>query len=68
MDKSQKQQVLAHLKKHGSITSWDAIQKYHITRLAAIIFLLRDEGNKIFAQIEKKDGKRWARYTLMKLA
>lgn len=68
MDKTQKQQVLAHLKKHGSITPWEAIQKYHITRLAAVVFTLRDEGNKIFAKIEKKDGKRWAKYTLMKLA
>lgn len=35
---TQKQQVLAHLKKHKTITSWTAIQKYNITRLAAVIY------------------------------
>lgn len=64
---TQKQQVLAHLEKYGSITSWEAIKKYNITRLAAIIFDLRDEGNKVFSSIEKKDGKKWAKYVLMKL-
>ena len=68
MDKSQKQQVIAHLKKHGSITSWEAIQKYHITRLAAIIFDLREEGNKIFTRNETGNGKKWAKYLLMKSA
>ena len=38
--KTQKQEVLAYLKKHKSITSWEAIQEFHITRLAAIIFEL----------------------------
>lgn len=33
--------VLEHLKKHGSITSWEAIQKYGATRLSAIIYNLR---------------------------
>jgi predicted methyltransferase len=64
---TQKQQVIAHLEKYGSITSWEAIKKYNITRLAAIIFDLRDEGNKIYASNEKKNGKRWAKYVLMKL-
>ena len=39
--------VLEHLKKHGSITSWQAIQKYGITRLSARIFELRKQGFKI---------------------
>lgn len=38
---TQTSQVLKHLQKHGSITSWDAIQKYGATRLSAIIFELR---------------------------
>lgn len=33
--------VLEHLKKYGSITSWDAIQKYGATRLSAIIYNLK---------------------------
>lgn len=33
--------VEEHLLQHGSITSWEAIQKYNATRLSAIIFNLR---------------------------
>ena len=35
------QKVLEHLKKHGSITSWEAITEYGATRLSAIIYNLR---------------------------
>ena len=38
------QEVLKHLQKRGSITSWDAIMKYGATRLSAIIFNLRERG------------------------
>lgn len=37
--------VLEHLLKHGSITTWEAIQQYGITRLSAIIYLLRKRYN-----------------------
>ena len=36
--KTQKEVILEHLRKYGSITSMEAIEKYHITRLAAVIF------------------------------
>ncbi len=39
--------VLDHLKKHGSITSMEAIDNYGATRLSAIIFNLRKEGYSI---------------------
>lgn len=66
--KTQKQEVLAYLKKHKSITSWEAIQEFHITRLAAIIFELKEDGNAIFSQRMKdyETGKTWAKYTLLK--
>ena len=35
------QKVINHLKEHGSITSWEAIQLYRATRLSSIIFNLR---------------------------
>lgn len=35
--------ILNHLK-HGSITSWEAIQKYHITRLSARVYELKQMG------------------------
>lgn len=39
--------VLNHLKKHGSITSLEAIENYGATRLSAIIFSLRKKGYSI---------------------
>lgn len=33
--------VLKHLKERGSITSWEAINEYGVTRLSAVIFNLR---------------------------
>lgn len=42
--------VLEHLKKYGSITSWEAIEKYGATRLSAIIYNLRDDGYEIISE------------------
>lgn len=49
MDKkiTKKKMVLDHLKKHGSITSLEAIENYGATRLSAIIFNLRKQGYNI---------------------
>ena len=35
--------ILNHLITKGSITSWEAIKEYGITRLSAVIFNLRKE-------------------------
>lgn len=59
--KTQKEMVLSHLKKKRSITSWEAITSYHITRLAHYIYTLKDEYN-IATINEKADGVRWAKY------
>ena len=40
---SKQQMVLDHLKKYGTITSLEAITLYSATRLAAIIFNLRNK-------------------------
>ena len=40
-------QVLEHLQTHGSISSWEAIQTYGVTRLSSIIFNLRKRGYDI---------------------
>ena len=64
---NQQQQVLNHLRQHGSITSWDAITHYHITRLSAYIFNLKEAGHDISSDTEVGDsGKKYARYTLHK--
>jgi hypothetical protein len=63
---SQNQMVLEHLKKHKSITGWDAITKYHITRLAARIKDLKDSGHCIITVMEYAEARRWAKYKLLK--
>jgi ACT domain-containing protein len=62
--RTQKEQVLAHLQKRKSITSWDAIQKYGITRLAHYIYVLKDSYN-IQTINEKSDESRYARYVYL---
>lgn len=61
------QEVLKHLKRRKSITSWDAIMKYGATRLSAIIFNLRGRGYIIDSlQMEDVDRNgntvRYAKY------
>ena len=41
------QEVLKHLQKNGSITTWTAIELYAATRLSAIIYCLREKGYNI---------------------
>ena len=44
---TQKEIVLDFLKKEKSITSWQAIQDFHITRVADVILRLRADGHNI---------------------
>ena len=61
---NQKEQVLNHLKQHGKITSWGAIQEYGITRLSARIKDLKEDGHQITSRREKSNGKSFAVYEL----
>lgn len=36
--------IAEHLKVYGSITTWEAFERYGITRLSAQIYLLKKEG------------------------
>lgn len=64
--RNQKQQVLNHLKEFGSITSWEAIQRYRITRLSEYIRLLRHEdGLNIVSIPENNEEAHWVRYKLI---
>lgn len=60
--------VLQHLKEHGAITSWEAIQKYGATRLSAIIFNLRKKFiiEDVWQQEKDRYGNntRFVRYEL----
>ena len=51
--------VLNHLKTHGTITSWEAITEYHITRLSEMIRRLRAKGHNITTErvYKEKDGE-----------
>lgn len=63
---TQKLQVLGYLRtKNSGITSWEAIQEFRITRLAARIMDLKQDGCKINTQRELVDGKNYARYFLI---
>ena len=44
---TQKRRVLAHLHRYGKITSMEAFTWYGITRLADVIFRLRNDGYDI---------------------
>ena len=67
MQNTQENQILNHLKKHKFITSWEAIQKYRITRLSARIYELREKGHNIITKNVSENGKRFAEYSLIKL-
>lgn len=63
-----KELILAHLQEHGSITSLEAIEMYHCTRLSHYIYLLRKDGHTILSEnvsfihsITGRKGK-YARY------
>ena len=37
---TQVEMIKTHLKRYGSITSWEAIKRYKITRLSSVIYIL----------------------------
>ena len=58
--------VAKHLISKKKITSWQAIERYHATRLADIIFTLKAEGWDIVTNMVKEpSGVRYAVYRLM---
>jgi len=62
---AQKDQVLNHIKRYGSITPIQAFSKYQITCLAERIRDLKDSGHKIVAEYITRNGKRFAKYRLV---
>lgn len=41
--------TIEHLRKYGSITTWEAIEKHKNTRLSDTIFRLRHKGENIIS-------------------
>jgi len=68
MPKSQLKQIKEHLQWYDTITSWEAIQKYRITRLSAIIHTLRHEEGMNISSSNKlaENGKNYAEYKLIR--
>jgi len=65
---SQWQIVKMHLEIHGSLTSWEAIQLYRITRLSAIIFILKNEQGIDIDTIRMRtesENKSYAKYIIL---
>jgi hypothetical protein len=69
---SQKEMVMAHLQRFGSIEPLTALRDYGCYRLGAIIYALRAEGNSIrtetISDTSMITGRplRYARYILIK--
>lgn len=59
------QNVKNHLNNGLSITSWEAIELYHCTRLSAVIYSLKDRHSMLISSemVDSGDGTRYARYT-----
>ena len=60
---AQKKVILDHLKKERTITSWAAISRYRITRLAALINVLRKEGHNIVSTVKRDEKNWWVEYS-----
>lgn len=61
--KTKTEQILNHLKKRKKITSLEAIELYKCTRLAAVIFNLKNRGYEIITHIvQDKNGTKWGVY------
>ena len=61
---SQNQKILNHLKEHKKITSYEAFEKYRITRLSARIHDLREQGHNITSDMIYSKEYKYAVYRL----
>lgn len=60
--------ALKRLKSGKTISTWQAIQWWKHTRLAARIKELRNAGHPIKTTMVERDGKRFARYSMEEAA
>lgn len=64
-EETKTKQVLKHLTMHGSITSWEAIIKYRVTRLSGLIYRYRKSGMNIISEQIPNVDYRCVRYRLI---
>lgn len=62
---TKKQKVLSHLKSGKTITSMQAIDLFRCTRLAAVIYSLKEEGYDIVSKSIKGTNTNYAKYKLL---
>lgn len=63
--KTQKEQIKKYLLSRKTITPIQALNKFGCFRLAAVIYKLKNEGLKIFTEMEYNKNKQFARYRLV---
>ena len=61
---TQKEAVLKYIKEEGSITSWQAIMELGVTRLADVIYRLKNDGYG-FNIVNKAVATRYGRKTVV---
>lgn len=62
---TQRAKVRAYLESGKSLTSWEAIEMFHCTRLSAVIFSLKnDHKMNVVTEMVSGDGVRYAKYIL----
>lgn len=67
MKKTQEEKVLEYLKKHRTITPYQALDLFGCFRLASIIFRIKEDGHEVITQLIMKvdaDGEtmKYAKY------
>lgn len=66
---NRQERVLKYMRDFGSITSMEAFQELGVTRLSAVIFILKEKGHKITSEPMKSVNRygekvTFARYKL----
>jgi len=60
---SQKEMVLNHLETYGTITPLEALTRYGVMRLAAVVHKLKNDGFSIRSTMKQHDGRQYASYS-----
>lgn len=54
---TQYDRILQHLKIKNKITSWESITEYGVTRLSAVIYMLRQDGYNITSEFKSAKNR-----------
>ena len=63
--KTQKAQVLAHMRKYGFITTFIAFDRYRIARLSERIREIEEDGHQINKPRTTRNGRTYSVYSLV---